>query len=130
MRRSERERWGTGAADRCVGYLLGPDAAGYLVYGPGGHLSVSIMRPIRAAFTGNELLGEMHEEKAPATQVCATYCAHHELRHGAVFHHVALNQFPNWVGIEQLRFAEVNLDEQAITTESLRVGGETVNREV
>lgn len=122
------KRWETRHADGRVTCPLGPDAVGYLVYTPGGFVSVAIMRADRAAFAGDDLLGGTPEERAAAAGSYVTYCGRYEVRDGAVIHHVELSLFPNWVGVEQVRFAEVEGDALTITTRPLRIGGETVNR--
>ena len=122
------KRWETRAADGRVAYPLGPDAVGYLFYTAGGHMSVAMMRADRPAFAGDDLLGGTPEERAAAAAGYVTYCGRYEVRDGAVIHHVELSLFPNWVGADQLRFAEVAGDALTITTRPLRIGGETVNR--
>ena len=122
------KRWETRAADGRVRYPLGEDAVGYLSYTPGGHMSVSIMRAGRAAFAGEDLLGGTPEERAAAAAGYASYCGRYELRDGAVGHHVELSLFPNWVGVDQVRFGHVEGDELTITTGALQIGGESVSR--
>ena len=122
------KRWETRDADGRVSYPLGPDALGYLIYTPGGHVSVAMMRARRAAFAGDDLLGGTPEERAAAAAGYVAYCGRYEVREGTVVHHVELSLFQNWVGSEQVRFAEVAGDELTITTRPLRIGGETVNR--
>jgi hypothetical protein len=128
------KRWEARAADGSVAYPLGPDALGYLTYTPGGHVSVAIMRARRAPFAGDDLLGGTAEERAAAAVGFVAYGGRYEVRANSgtdrieVVHRVELSLFPNWVGTEQVRFAEVAGDELTITTGPLRVGGETVNR--
>jgi hypothetical protein len=120
--------WETRTADGRVAYPLGRDAVGYLIYTAGGHMAVTIMRVNRPTFASDDLLGGTLEEQATAAAGYVTYCGHYEIRDGTVVHHVELSLFPNWVGIDQVRFAEVEGDELTITTERLAIGGETVNR--
>jgi hypothetical protein len=122
------KRWETRTADGQVTYPLGPDAVGSLIYTAGGHMAVAMMRANRPAFAGDDLLGGTPEEKALAATGYVTYCGRYEIRHGTVIHHIALSLFPNWVGLAQVRFAEVAADELTITTAPLAIGGETVNR--
>jgi hypothetical protein len=120
--------WETRTADGRVAYPLGRDAVGYLIYTAGGHMVVAMMRVNRPAFAGDDLLGGTLEEQATAAAGYVTYCGRYEIRNGTVIHHVELSLFPNWVGIDQVRFAEVEGDELTITTEPLAIGGVTVNR--
>ena len=121
------KRWETRAADGRISYPLGPDAVGYLSYTPGGHMAVSLMRAERATFAGDDLLGGTPEERAAAAAGYVSYCGRYELRDGAVVHHVELSLFPNWVGVDQVRFGRVEGDELTITTGALRIGGESVS---
>jgi hypothetical protein len=120
--------WETRTADGRVAYPLGRDAVGYLIYTTGGHMAVTMMRVNRPTFASDDLLGGTLEEQATAAAGYVTYCGRYEIRDGTVVHHVELSLFPNWVGIDQVRFAEVEGDELTITTERLAIGGETVNR--
>ncbi|MDP9363809.1 MAG: lipocalin-like domain-containing protein [Chloroflexota bacterium] len=123
------KRWEARDADGNVAYPLGPDAVGYLVYTPDGHVSVAMMRADRPPFAGDDLLGGTPEELAAAAAGYVAYCGRYEVRgDGAVVHRVELSLFPNWVGSEQVRFAAVAGDELTITTRPLRIGGETVNQ--
>ncbi len=91
-------------------------------------MAVAMMRVNRRAFAGNDLLGGTPEEQATAAAGYVTYCGRYEIRNGTVIHHVELSLFPNWIGIDQLRFVEVEGDDLLITTPSLQVGGEVINR--
>ena len=122
------KRWEARGADGQVAYPLGPDALGSLIYTPGGHMSVAMMRAGRPPFAGDDLLGGTAEERAAAAAGYVAYSGRYEVRDGAVVHRVELSLFPNWVGSEQVRFATVDGDELTITTRPLRIGGETVSR--
>ncbi len=122
------KRWETRTADGRVRYPLGPDAVGSLIYTPGGHMSVAMMRANRPAFAGDNLLGGTPEEKAAAAASYVTYAGRYELRDGVVVHRIDLSLFPNWVGTDQVRYVSVEGNELTITTGPLRIGGETVNR--
>jgi hypothetical protein len=91
-------------------------------------MAVAMMRANRPTFADDDLLGGTVEEKAAAAAGYVTYCGRYEIRNGTVTHHVELSLFPNWVGIEQVRYAEVKANELTITTAPLAIGGETVNR--
>ena len=120
--------WETHTADGRVAYPLGRDAVGYLIYTAGGHMAVAMMRANRPPFAGGDLLGGTLAEQATAAAGYVTYCGRYEIRNETVIHHVELSLFPNWVGTDQVRFAEVEGDQLTITTGPLAIGGETVNR--
>lgn len=122
------KRWETHHPDGRISWPLGPDAVGYLFYTPEGSMSVAMMRRDRAAFASEDLLGGTPEEKAAAASSYVTYCGRYEVRDGAVIHHVELSLYPNWVGVDQVRFATVEGDELTITTQPLQIGGATVNQ--
>ena len=94
------KRWETRDAEGRVAYPLGPNAVGYLIYTPEGHVSVSIMRADRLAFAGDDLLAGAPEERAAAAAGYVAYAGRYEVRGGAVVHRVELSLFPNWVGSE------------------------------
>ena len=121
-------RWEIRDADGRVRLPLGPDAVGSLTYTAGGHMAVAIMRVGRAAFASDDLLGGTPEERAAAAAGYVTYAGRYELRDGVVVHRIELSLFPNWVGTEQVRFVRVQGDELTITTDPVRIGGDTVNR--
>ena len=91
-------------------------------------MAVSLMRAGRAAFAGDDLLGGTPAERASPAAGYVGYCGRYELRDGAVVRHVELSPFPNWVGVDLVRFGRVEGDELTITTGALRIGGESVSR--
>jgi hypothetical protein len=122
------KRWETVAADGRVTCPLGPDAVGYLIYTVDGYMSVAMMRAARPSFTGDDLLAGTPVERAAAAAGYVGYSGHYEVGDGVIVHHVAVSLFPNWVGTDQRRFAEVAGNELTITTGPLRIGGETISR--
>lgn len=122
------KQWEIHHPDGRIAWPLGSDAVGYLFYTSEGYMSVAMMRAERPAFTSDDLLGGTPEEKAAAAAGYVTYCGRYEVRDGIVIHHVELSLFPNWIGVDQVRFAKVEGDELTITTRPLRIGGETINR--
>ncbi len=120
-------RWETRTSDGSVGYPLGPDAAGYLSYTPEGYVFVAMMRADRPRYATEDLLGGTLAERAAAAGSYVTYCGRYELRAGRVVHHVELSLFPNWTGLDQERFVELDGDRLTITTDPLAIGGTTTN---
>ena len=120
--------WETQTADGDVSYPLGPDAVGYLSYTPDGYVFVSMMRANRARYATSDLLGGTPAEKAEASANYVTYCGRYELREERVIHHIELSLFPNWIGLDQERFAELDGDRLTITTAPIAIGGTTTNR--
>ena len=82
---------------------MGPDAAGFLIYTPSGHMCAQLMKPGRPAWAD-----ERHAtvtEAASALDGFLSYCGNFEIREGekAVIHHPETAWAPNWVGTEQRR---------------------------
>ncbi|MDQ3808803.1 MAG: lipocalin-like domain-containing protein [Chloroflexota bacterium] len=121
-------RWEARAADGSVSYPLGVDAVGYLTYSPDGYVFVAIVRANRPRYATNDLLGGTPAEKAEAAGSCVTYCGRYHLRQGRVIHHVELSLFPNWSGLDQERFVELDGNRLTITTAPIAIGGTTTSR--
>ena len=120
--------WETQTADGQVGYPLGPDAVGYLSYTPEGYVFVAMMRADRPRYATADLLGGTPAERATGAAGYVTYCGRYQLEAGRVIHRIELSLFPNWTGLDQERFVEVEGDRLTITTAPLAIGGTTTNR--
>lgn len=91
--------------DGALGYPLGDDAVGQLVYDSGGRVSAQLMRAGQPRF-GSDDLGE-----AGAEEMCAAwpgyfgYFGTFTVDTGAetITHHVEGSSFPNLVGTDQVR---------------------------
>ncbi len=122
------ELWETRSADGDVGHPLGRDAVGYLTYTPDGYVFVAMMRAGRPPYETSDLLGGTTAERAEAAAGYVTYCGRYEIQDGRVIHRIELSLFPNWVGLDQVRFAELDGDTLTITTAPIAIGGTTTNR--
>ncbi len=91
-----------------LGYPLGPEAVGYLTYTADGYVFAQIMAAARAPLATQNPFGGADAEAAAAARSHMSYCGTYEARAGdgggEVVHRVAVSDFPNWVGGEQLRF--------------------------
>jgi len=105
---------------------LGPDPLGWIMYQPGGHMSVVIMRSDRPQFASNILIEATPEEIETAFEGYISYCGSYEVNEQDrfVIHRLQLSWFPNWVGTEQKRFFEFADDRLTLTTPPLTVLGE------
>ncbi len=121
-------RWESRTEDGRVSYPMGPDTIGYLTYTADGFMFAAMMRPDRARFAGADLFGGTSQEKAAAVDSYLTYCGRYEVREGRVIHRIELSLFPNWVGVDQVRYVELEGDRLTITTPQLQVGGQSVHR--
>ncbi len=87
-----------------LGYPLGPEAVGYLTYTADGHVFAQIMAAARTPLATQNPFGGSDAEAAAAARSHMSYCGSYEVRGSEVIHRVAVSDFPNWVGGEQLRF--------------------------
>ncbi len=85
-------------------YPLGPGAVGYITYTADGYIFAQIMAAERAPLTTQNPFGGADAEAAAAARSHMSYCGTYEVRGSEVVHRVAVSDFPNWVGGEQLRF--------------------------
>jgi len=96
-----------------LGYPLGPEAVGYITYTADGFIFAQIMAADRTPLATQNPFGGADAEAAAAARSHMSYCGTYEIRNGEVVHRVAVSDFPNWVGGEQLRFYEFE-DEKLI----------------
>jgi len=106
-----------------IGYPLGKDAVGYLIYSHEGFMAASIMRAGRANFASADLLGASAEEHLAAIESYSSYCGTYEVQSDKVIHHIELSLFPNWSGSHQERFFEFSEDRLTLRTRPMSVGG-------
>jgi hypothetical protein len=102
---------------------MGADALGYLIYTADGRFSVTISRADRARFTGGDLLGGTMQEKTRAAEGFVAYAGWYTFHGDHVVHHVELSLFPNWVGTEQQRFADLSQDTLILSASPLLLAG-------
>lgn len=82
---------------------LGPDAVGFLLYTPSGHMCAQIMKPGRPRWT---VAGApTPAEATSALDGFVSYCGTFELREHeqAIVHHPQTAWSPNWLGTSQMR---------------------------
>jgi hypothetical protein len=110
-------------ADGGVTYPWGPDAIGYLIYTPDGHMAYQVAVADRAKFASSDLYAGTVEEKLAAAETFQSYCGTYELQGNKVVHHVEVSSFPNWVGGDQVRFVELTGDHLSLSSAPFVVGG-------
>jgi Lipocalin-like domain len=86
--------------DGAIVYPLGPDATGYIMYTPDGHMSATIMRPARPKFNSADLTGGEPEGHASAAAGYLSYAGTFDVdeSNDVVTHHIQIALVPNWVG--------------------------------
>ncbi len=63
------------------------------------------------------------EEKVHAVDTYVSYCGRYEFQGDVVIHHVELSLFPNWVGVDQERLAELRGNRLTLSTRPMVLGG-------
>ena len=111
-------------ADGRVRYPYGRDAAGYIIYGADGFMSVQFGPADRPRFADDDLGGKGDGEWAALARSYTAYCGRYELRGDRVLHHVELSLFPNWVGETQERFLTLDGNRAILRTPPFLVRGE------
>jgi len=119
--------WESHGDDGTVTHPCGPDAVGYLTYTPDGFMFGMLTRANRQPFAENDLFGGTPEEWTVAGRGVVAYCGRYEVRSEAVIHHVELSLFPNWIGAEQVRFAELDGDRLTVRTAPITAEGRSVH---
>jgi hypothetical protein len=105
---------------------LGPNPPGWIMYQPGGHACVAIMRPDRPKFASNNVVGGTPQEVKAAFEGYIGYCGSYEVNEQErfVIHRPQLSWFPNLLGTEQKRFFEFAGDRLTLKTPPLTLFGE------
>ena len=106
--------------------LLGPGPVGWIMYHPGGQMSVVLMRPDNPKFVSDNLMEATPEEIRAAFEGFVSYCGSYEVNEQErfVIHHLEMSWFPNLVGTEQKRFFEFADDRLTLKTPPLTLMGE------
>ena len=105
---------------------LGGDPQGWIMYQPGGHMSVVLMRPDRPTFASDNLTDATPEEIAAAFAGYVSYCGSYEVNEQErfVMHRIELSWFPNLVGTQQKRFFALEGDRLTLETPPLTLLGD------
>jgi hypothetical protein len=89
--------------DGRVGYPLGHDAVGFIMYTEDGYMSVAMMSAGRPKFAAGDIRRGTVEEKVAAADTYVSYCGRYEIRDDRIIHHIAVSFFPNWIAMDQQR---------------------------
>ncbi len=82
---------------------LGPDAVGFLMYTPSGHMCAQLMKPGRPHWANANTPNQA--EASSALDGFTSYCGRFEIRESehTMVHHPETAWSPNWLGTEQKR---------------------------
>jgi hypothetical protein len=87
-----------------VGYPLGDDATGHLIYTAGSFMSVQIMRLDRPQYQAGGIGDGTDAESAAAARGYVAYAGTYQVeRNSVVVHEPDVSLFPNWVNAKMPR---------------------------
>jgi hypothetical protein len=109
--------------DGQVSYPLGEDATGYIMYNEDGYMFVAIMDSNRPKFAADDLLSATKEEEAQAEETYVSYCGRYDFLGDTVIHYVEMSLFPNWIGGDQERLADLRGERLTLSTRALLLRG-------
>ncbi len=95
--------------------VFGAKPSGYLIYTPGGRMTVNLTADGRKPLSGDRF-STPAEERAAAFSTGIAYSGTYTVKGEAVTHRVEVASFQNWVGTEQIRFATVEGDTLTMKT--------------
>ena len=113
-------------ADGHVVEYLGANPLGVLTYDAFGNMAVQLMRRDRPAFaSGDRLGGALNEIKAAFEGYHAYFGTFTvDEKAGIVTHHIQGCSFPNWVGVDQKRFFDLEGNRLNLRTPPLLMHGD------
>lgn len=115
--------WEYRSADDQVSNPFGQDFVGYIMYSEDGYMSVAIMSANRPKFASGDLWGGTTEEKVAAADTYVSYCGKYEVQGDKVIHYIDVSFFPNWSGVDQIRFFEFKGNRLSLSTPPFLVAG-------
>ena len=112
----ELQIWETVVDDKVIGYPLGEKASGFIAYHPIGFMSVNISARNRVRLaTGDPFAGDP-KLLALDAKGYLSYCGPFSIvSENEVIHHLKFCSFENWVGTDQHRHAELDLNNDTLT---------------
>jgi Lipocalin-like domain len=111
----ELQIWETVVDDRVVGYPLGEKASGFIAYHPIGFMSVNISAPNRVRLSTEDPFAGDPKLLALDAKGYLSYCGPFSVvSENEVIHHLKLCSFENWVGTDQHRHAELDVNKDTL----------------
>lgn len=87
-------------------------------------MSVSFMSANRPKIvSARSIRGGTTEEKIAAYDTYLSYCGKYEVQGNKVIHHIEVSLFPNWSGVDQVRFFEFDGNRLSLSTPPLLLAG-------
>ncbi len=102
---------------------FGQDCLGYIMYNSDGYMSVAFMKSDRPKFSSDDIAQGMLDEKALAMDTFVSYCGTYDVDEERIVHRIEISWFPNWSGIDQVRFYEFSENRLTLKTPPMNVQG-------
>ena len=111
----ELQIWETMVDDSVVGYPLGEQASGFIAYHPIGFMSVNISAPNRVRLSTEDPFAGDPKLLALDASGYLSYCGPFSVvSENEIIHHLRLCSFENWVGTDQHRHAQLELNKDRL----------------
>jgi hypothetical protein len=112
----ELQIWETVVDDKVVGYPLGEKASGFIAYHPIGFMSVNTSARNRVRLSTDDPFAGDPKLVALDAKGYLSYCGPFSVvSENEVIHHLKLCSFENWVGTDQHRHAQLDLNKDTLT---------------
>lgn len=105
-------------------HIYGENPRGYLLYTSDGYMAAILLSGDRPRFQSNDILGGTAEEKVSAADSFGAYAGTYEVVENTVTHQIKVCFFPNWEGVDQVRFFEFKGGKLLLSTPLLMIDGE------
>ena len=102
-----------------ISNVFGEKPNGYLIYTPGGRMTVNLSADGRKPLSGDRFTTPA-EERAQAFSTGIAYSGTYDITPEGIMHRVEVATFQNWVGTEQFRYVVVEGDTMNVKTPPIK----------
>ena len=102
-----------------ISNVFGEKPNGYLIYTPGGRMTVNLSADGRKPLSGDRFTTPA-EERAQAFSTGIAYSGTYDITPEGIMHRVEVATFQNWVGTEQFRYVVVEGDMMNVKTPPIK----------
>ncbi len=106
--------------------IYGPNPMGYMTLGANGHFSIQLMRPDLPKIASNNRIKTTPDDNMAIAHGLLSVFGTWKLvdpKRGEIALHIEGSSFPNWMGMDQKRFAMVKGDSLTVKNPTSPVGG-------
>jgi hypothetical protein len=106
-------------------YPMGPNPRGRIIYDAGGRMAVQIGDSRRIPFASADPGATADAEVRGAFDGYLAYFGTYTVEpgRGAVVHHPEMSLNPNWIGVDQVRYFDLQGDRLTLKTPPMHIGG-------